>query len=238
MLECGAIDIDNPVMFLARDDSASMTQPVDPTVLVARIEAGDPSAEEQLVKLYGRGVWALLGRHTNGGPEAEDLYQETFQLALQKLRRGELRDPVKLPGFLARIARNIAIELYRKAARRKTEADSEAVAEVATAPSSQLTEMLVAESTDLVRRVIRELANDRDRQILYRFYIAEEEKDRISADFGLTSLQFNRVLHRARQRYKVLYCELQGRVASFGVRASLVMLAASVSSIVLFIRWV
>ena len=46
--------------------------------------------------------------------------------------------------------------------------------------------------------------NERDREILLRFYIAEEDKDRIAADYGLSSLQFNRVLHRARQRYKEL----------------------------------
>ncbi len=45
---------------------------------------------------------------------------------------------------------------------------------------------------------------DRDRQILYRFYIAEEDKERICADLDLSSLHFNRVLFRARQRFKDL----------------------------------
>ena len=50
----------------------------------------------------------------------------------------------------------------------------------------------------------------RDRQILLRFYIAEEDKDRIAADYGLSSLQLNRVLHRARQRYKELLTRRMG----------------------------
>jgi RNA polymerase sigma-70 factor (ECF subfamily) len=53
--------------------------------------------------------------------------------------------------------------------------------------------------------VIDELPTDRDRQLLFRFYIAEDDKERICADLGLTSLHFNRVLHRARERYKELY---------------------------------
>jgi RNA polymerase sigma-70 factor (ECF subfamily) len=64
-----------------------------------------------------------------------------------------------------------------------------------------------------VRQVIRELGTERDRDILLRFYIAEEDKERISADFGLTSLQFNRVLHRARERYRELYLQRTGRRA-------------------------
>lgn len=121
------------------------------------------------------------------------------------MRRGELRDTAKLPGFLSRMARNLAIEHYRKAARRKTEADSETVGEVARVPSTQLNRLLDSENASLVRQAIQELGNERDRQILYRFYIIEEEKVRISADFGLSGLQFNRVLHRARERYKALY---------------------------------
>jgi RNA polymerase sigma-70 factor (ECF subfamily) len=149
-------------------------------------------------------VAIILDRHTSGRPEAEDLFQDTFGLALEKLRKGELREPAKLPAFLAQIARNLAIEHYRKVTRRKTEADSDAVLEAVSPRESPLGDLLARENAALVRRALEELGNERDRQILLRFYIAEEDKDRISADFGLDSLQFNRVLHRARQRYKAV----------------------------------
>lgn len=158
----------------------------------------------------------LLDRHTNGRPEAEDLFQDTFRLVIEKLRRGELREPAKLPGFLAQIARSLAIEHYRKAQRRKTDPDSDAIAEVADASSGgsgPLSELLIREDAGLVRQVIRELGTERDRDILLRFYIAEEDKDRIKADLGLSSLQFNRVLHRARERYRDLYLERISRRA-------------------------
>ena len=158
----------------------------------------------------------LLDRHTNGRPEAEDLFQDTFRLVIEKLRKGELREPAKLPGFLAQIARSLAIEHYRKAQRRKTDPDSDAIAEVADVSgggSGPLSELLTREDAGLVRQVIRELGTERDRDILLRFYIAEEDKERISADFGLSSLQFNRVLHRARERYRELYLERVGRRA-------------------------
>ena len=163
-----------------------------------------------MVELYGRGVAIILDRHTNGRPEAEDLFQDTFRVGLEKLRRGELREPAKLPGFLAQIARSLAIEHYRKITRRKTDADSDAVLEAVAPSEGPLGNLLARENALLVRQVLQELANERDRQILLRFYIAEEDKDRISADYGLSSLQFNRVLHRARQRYKELMVERLG----------------------------
>ena len=162
---------------------------------------------------YGRGVAIILDRHTGGRPEAEDLFQDTFQVVLEKLRRGEVREPAKLPGFLSRVARNLAIEFYRKAARRKTEPDSDAVARSIAAPASPIGRLVDQEHAALVRQAISELRNDRDRQILFRFYIAEEDRERISADFDLTALQFNRVLHRARQRYKALFEERYGKLA-------------------------
>ena len=67
--------------------------------------------------------------------------------------------------------------------------------------------MLVDEKARLVRRLIGELPTDRDRQVLYRFYIAEDDKAAICQDLELSSLHFNRVLHRARQRYRELYQE-------------------------------
>jgi RNA polymerase sigma-70 factor (ECF subfamily) len=58
---------------------------------------------------------------------------------------------------------------------------------------------------DIVRQVISEMRADRDRQILYRFFITEEDKEKICADLDLTSLHFNRVLSRALKRFKDLY---------------------------------
>lgn len=175
--------------------------------MVARIQAGDTSAEAELVERYGRGLRLILDRQTGGRPETEDLYQETFCLVFEKLRRGELRDPSKLAAFLSQIARNLAIDFYRKIVRRKTDADSEAVQEKATVKSDQLDHLLRHEHAALVRQVIDEMRNERDRQLLYRFYIAEESREEIQEDYDLPGQQFNRVLYRARQRYKELYRE-------------------------------
>jgi RNA polymerase sigma-70 factor (ECF subfamily) len=211
----------------------------DPEELVAGIRSGDRRAEERLFEVYGRGIAILLDRHTNGRPEAEDLLQDTFRLVLEKLRSGELREPSRLPGFIAQIARSLAIEHYRKASRRKTEADSDAIADIAdTAPSGSgpLSDLLARERADLVRRVIEELGTSRDRDILLRFYIAEEDKERISADFGLSSLQFNRVLHRARERYREIYLERAG-LERAGARQTALLLGLAIILLVIPLSW-
>jgi RNA polymerase sigma-70 factor (ECF subfamily) len=177
----------------------------DPVALVASIQDGDAEAERRLVDQYGRAVAIILDRHTNGRPEAEDLYQDTFCTALTKLRNGELRNPAKLPEYLSQIARYLALEHYRKAARRRTSPDSEAVDSAVAVHRSPLAEILMSERATIARKVIGELRNQRDREVLFRFYIAEEDKDLIASDLGLSRGQLNRVLHRARERYRELY---------------------------------
>lgn len=192
-----------------------------PAALATRIAAGEVRAEERLVELYGRAVTIILNRHTGGRPEAEDLYQETFQTVLEKLRRGELREPAKLPGFLARIARNLAIEYYRKRARRRTEGNSGVLRVAVARGPGQLDVLLDSEWAALVRRLLEDLGTTRDREILFRLYVAEEDKERIAADLGLSSLQFNRVVHRARQRFKTLY---EQRLAAGTTRGAMIAL--------------
>jgi DNA-directed RNA polymerase specialized sigma24 family protein len=77
--------------------------------------------------------------------------------------------------------------------------------------------------------VIQELGTSRDRDILLRFYIAEEDKERISADFGLSSLQFNRVLHRARERYREILLERTGGQAAFLLGVAIILLLIPLS---------
>ena len=182
------------------------------TELVTAVQAGDQRAESTLVELFGSAVALLLERHTDGRPEAEDLYQDTFRIALEKIRAGDPREPAKLPGFLSRLARNLAIEHYRKTTRRKTDTAGDELPDVASDRLEQLDLLVDRENAALVRRVLGELRNDRDREVLARYYLAGENKARIAQAFGLTSLQFNRVLHRARQRYRALYLE-RGAVA-------------------------
>ncbi len=182
--------------------------------LVHRIVAGDGRAEAELVERFGEGLLFLLRRWTRDATTAEDLYQETLRLALEKIRRGEVREPDKLPGFLRSLAKNLSIHHYRRGAvRGERERDLEEVGgeEVPSqAATDQLTHLLRAEKAALVRRVIGEMPVERDRQVLFRFYIGEEDKERICADLGLTGPELNVVLFRARQRYRKLFEERFG----------------------------
>ncbi len=173
--------------------------------LVARIRAGERAAEDEFVRRYSRGVSIIIGQSVADSSAAADVYQETFRLALLKIRAGEVRDPERLAGFICGIARNLVIEHFRSTARFKGRHEGEPDRQFPSPEPSQLDRLLRAERAALARRVLAELPSGRDRKILYRFYIEDDEKEDICADLGIGALHFNHLISRARQRYRKIF---------------------------------
>ncbi len=171
--------------------------------LTQRIAAGDTAAEGELIKLYSRGVLFLLRRLTRQPDLAEDLHQETFRVVLERLRGPGLEDPRRLGGFVHRTARNLFLGAARKTARRQTDGEN-ALPDVGDPRPGPLDATLRGERASLVRRLLAELRPERDRQILLRYFLAEEPKARLCSAFELSSEHFDRVLYRAKKRFREL----------------------------------
>lgn len=168
--------------------------------------AGDRGAEAELVDCYSRGIRIIIRRAGGNATVVDDLSQETFRIVIEKIRRGDLREPEKLPGFIRGVARNLVIEHFRRTARRESLTETDEPTELlAHSAPDQLERLLRKERADLVRQVLKEMPNERDIQVLLRYHLAEDTKEEICADLKLTRLQFNLVLHRARERYRQLY---------------------------------
>lgn len=178
--------------------------------LVVQIRSGDAGAESELVKHYQRGVLFVIGRSVMDSTVAEDLYQETFRLVLEKVRGGEVREPERLSGFVVSVARNLVIDYFRRSARAASREEDLGAQAIALPEPGPLDRLLSQERAMLARRVLSEMTSERDRKVLYRFYIADDDKEEICADLGISSLHFNQILCRARERYRKLFEEMSG----------------------------
>lgn len=181
----------------------------DVAALVRRIQSGDPDAETAFVDRYRRGVSIIIARTGNVRTPVEDLCQDVLAAALEKVRAGAVRQPERLSGFVAGMARVLAIEYFRKESSRRAIEARVPLRPHAVEPIV-VDQLLQQERATIVRAVLAELDSERDREILFRFYIAEDDKDQICQDLGLTALHFNRVLFRARERYRAIYREWVG----------------------------
>jgi RNA polymerase sigma-70 factor (ECF subfamily) len=181
--------------------------------LVARIISGDPTAKEDLVRRYGRGITIIITQIVRCPDAAADVYQETFRIVFEQLRLGKIREPERLSGFVTTVARNTAYQHLREANRSTGIDDIPKFDSIPDPAPSPLDSVLRDETSVLVQEVINELRVDRDRQLLYRRYVVEEDKDTICRDLGLTRKQYNNVIYRAHERFKELVVRKAGLAA-------------------------
>ena len=172
--------------------------------LVTRIVSKDIKAEADMVNRYARGLAFILQRKTNNSVLTDDICQETWRIVLEKIRSGALKDPSKLSAYIIQIGKNQLLMYYRSSQQKRMTLNSDV--NVLVDEGQQPQQALESyQLTLLVRKLITELNSSRDKEIITRFYVQQEEKLNICQDLQLTELHFNRVLYRARQRFKELW---------------------------------
>jgi len=171
------------------------------TVLSA-IAAGEPAAETSLVRQYSRGLLLMLTQRCGDVELAADIHQDTFMVVLTRLRKQPLDNPKQVKAFIHTTAVNLFINHYRKEKRRNTWGDDDAVDAAVDPMPDQVTRLEKKDTAELVHTVINELPGNRDRKILWLYFIDELEKPGICAQLDLSTEHFDRVLYRAKQRLR------------------------------------
>jgi RNA polymerase sigma-70 factor (ECF subfamily) len=169
---------------------------IEPTV-------ADPVAHLASVYRDYPGLRALIMRRVRDPEIAADILQDAAVTTLEKLRAGEIAQPSGLGGYLYRVALN-HLRNYRRKDRTavSSSADLESLADPANA--SGAVEIDRAQWARAARRMLDELPTARDRELLIRFYLNDESKEQICAALGLSDEHFNRVIFRARGRFRAL----------------------------------
>ena len=129
--------------------------------LIGRIRSGDKAAEDELVTLYKRPVFAVAAARTGDREAARDLTQEVLMAVLQAARNGQVRESDKLAAFIQGTARNLINNYFRSRGRR-----AECSLEVVTAASiDPVEEQEAAERGRLLRHELQSYSA-LDQQIL------------------------------------------------------------------------
>lgn len=163
----------------------------------------DPVSHLSAVYRDYPGLRALILRRVRDPEVAADILQDAAVTTLEKLRSGEIAHPENVGGYLYRVALNHLRNLRRK--------DRTAVAKAAAfgEPNSLEDDAEWERAgrpqwAQAARRVLDELPAARDRELLVRFYLNDEDKEIICLQLGLSREHFNRVIFRARNRFREL----------------------------------
>lgn len=165
--------------------------------------ASDPVSHLAAVYRDYPGLRALILRRVRDADVAADILQDAAVTTLEKLRSGEIEHPENVGGYLYRVALNHLRNHRRKD--RGAVSSAESLDELRDSEDDpDWTRVGRPQWASAARRVLEEMPVARDREVLVRFYLDDEDKEMICRELGLSEEHFNRVIFRARNRFREL----------------------------------
>jgi RNA polymerase sigma-70 factor (ECF subfamily) len=172
--------------------------------LVRAAQAGDRNAFGELFQRYRNHILAMAQRRLGNYGDAEELCQEVFIQALEKL--DQLRVPECFGGWLRSITHRMAINrIVRRAPVNVVEPDMLAATCMET--ETPLSKLMDRERDDQVRGGLSRLG-ELDRETLEAFYLRHQSLREMSDGFDAPLGTIKRRLHVARKRLSAEVDEL------------------------------
>ena len=167
--------------------------------VVQQIRAGEPPGEEDLYRTLATGARLFLQRRL-GTQDVDDLVHDMFVIVVETIRRGDLREPERLMGFVRTVLhRQMSLGISRMIHRRETSLNLESAADLTAAQPTPEQRAVARQKAAIMKRVLRKMSA-REREVLTRFYLREESPERIRVKMKLTETQFNLLKSRAKAR--------------------------------------
>lgn len=150
------------------------------------------------------GLVSLFKRKLRDHELAEDLINQAFVESLDKLAAHQIADPSRFSGFVYGVAFNL-LRNHRRRMDNRLDARATNIPLERLACDASPAEQHQQDSTaQQVRRIVEKLPVARDREVVRRFYLEEQCKDVICQDMGLSPLNFDSIVFKARRRMKRL----------------------------------
>jgi RNA polymerase sigma-70 factor (ECF subfamily) len=174
--------------------------------VAARAPGASETAESELYRRFAPRVRLYGLRHLRDEESARDLVQQVMMLTIEKLRRGEVRDPEQIASFVLGTSRTMAIAVRRKDLRHQQLRDKFLLAPTAyAAPDAAILDL------DRLEQCMAQLA-DRERSVVFLTFYAESSAAAVATDIGVSEGNVRVIRHRALAKLRA--CVLAGRQAS------------------------
>ena len=185
--------------------------------LIQQILQGDPDAFSPLVKKYQKGVHALVWRKIGDFHIAQEITQDAFLNAYQKL--GTLKNHNLFAGWLYVIASNLCLDWLRRNRLPMESLDADNTNEVDKVSYSQyVVEKQEAEADETRREVVKKLLKklpESERTVMTLHYLGEMTIKTISEFLGVSPNTVKSRLSRARNRLRKEEDIIQQNLGSF-----------------------
>lgn len=171
----------------------------DPGYL-ARLKSGDPETEKHFIAYFSNVMLLSLRGRVRAAHLIDEIRQETFARVLKYLRSDKkIEHPERFGAFVHGICTNVRLEVLRSESRHPRSSE-----EAADPPDDRVrihADMVTEERKQMVREVLAELP-EKDRSLLRRVFLDEEDRAAISRQFQIEADYLRVLLHRAKEKFR------------------------------------
>jgi RNA polymerase sigma-70 factor, ECF subfamily len=168
--------------------------------VVERIRLGEQAAIEELYRVFSRGIRYYLCRQL-GPQDLDDRVHDCFLVVIHAIKKGDLREPERLMGFVRTIVRRqIAGFIEGMVETRRKQVDIEFGNIVPDEKLNPENSAIFKQRESLAVSVLKTISK-RDREILTRFYLQEQSQEQICDEMSLTETQFRLLKSRAKAKF-------------------------------------
>lgn len=141
--------------------------------LVKQYVQGNEACLEMLIDRHKDRLFTTIILIVKDSYIAEDLFQETFIKIIRNLKRGKYNEEGKFLPWAIRIARNMAIDYFRKMKRMPTVTNSDGedvFRKIKIAVDNREEQLIRTEKENIVRKVIDQLPEEQRQVLILRHY--------------------------------------------------------------------
>lgn len=189
-------------------DTPGRGQQVAANIIVESIAAGVEDGFEFLRAAFAPGLRCFLVRRLRA-EDAEDALHDVLIAVVGAIKRGRIRQPDRLPGFVHTVARRIALQRLEQLARRRNLFVEARESLPATGCDAE--RLLIDRECAAIIVGVLDAIPPRRREVLVRFFFLEQTDEQIRREMKLTKTQLRLLKSRAKDRFLAV---AQRRLAS------------------------
>jgi RNA polymerase sigma-70 factor (ECF subfamily) len=168
--------------------------------LVERVRRGEPTALEELYRVFSKGIRFYLCRQV-GPQDLDDKVHDLFLIIIQAIQKGDLREPERLMGYVRTIVRRqVAAHIDDVVQARRNQTDMEYGLALSDFRPNPERRVINEQNMALAMRILNSL-HKREREVLMRFYLKEQSAEQICSEMDLSETQFRLIKSRAKARF-------------------------------------
>lgn len=170
--------------------------------IVRRIEKGDKHAETEIYTRFEETLRKMAWQYADCVHDVNDRVSMTWEIAIPKLRAGQLENKDALGAFLRGILRSVSLGELRKRPWLVHSGDTDMLEEAMVDNETPFDKVACEQALAMTMTMIDALPVERDREVILMEFFEEASREAMCEAYDVTGLQLSRWISRARRRLR------------------------------------